>query len=123
MTGKEKCEQLKKMRKFIADSNGILYDIVPCTHEGPCPGTCPACDAEIRYLDDQIERKILQGADVRLAGLLGDLFQMADHAGLAGDPLLDFPDGPLMGEAVAPDDPDIMGNMTCIDNDELFGNW
>lgn len=55
--GKEKCEALKSIRQQIAQANGIAYSPHPCTHQGDCPGTCPACEAEVQYLEREIIRK------------------------------------------------------------------
>ncbi len=69
MTGKEKCKLLKQIRKEIAESNGIVYLTSECTFEGECRGTCPKCDAEIRYLDDELQKKVARGEKVTLSGL------------------------------------------------------
>lgn len=69
MTGKEKCKLLKAIRREIAETNGIVYLTSECTFEGECKGTCPKCDAEIRYLDSEINRLIASGKNVSLAGL------------------------------------------------------
>lgn len=75
MTGKEKCKLLKQIRKEIAESNGIVYLTAECTFEGECKGTCPKCDAEIRYLDDQLQQKAALGEKVTLAGLSLDTYE------------------------------------------------
>lgn len=70
MTGKEKCELLKKIRKEIADRNGIEFEPAKCTLENPlCMGTCPRCDAEIEYLDAELNRKVQMGEKITVAGL------------------------------------------------------
>ena len=69
MTGKEKCEMLREIRRQIAESNDIVYLSAECHHTGDCAGTCPLCDAEIRYLDDEINRKMENGERVTLSGL------------------------------------------------------
>lgn len=69
MTGKQKCDLLKKIRKEIAEKNNIVYLTSECDFEGNCLGTCPKCDAEIRYLDMEIKRKIQLGEDVFLTGI------------------------------------------------------
>ena len=69
MTGKEKCRLLKAIRQEIAESNGIVYLTSECTYEGECRGTCPKCDAEIRYLDAEIKRLSDAGTAVTLAGI------------------------------------------------------
>lgn len=55
--GKKKCELLKKMRMQIALENGIEYSPTMCNHQGDCQGTCPACDAELQYLQSEIDKK------------------------------------------------------------------
>jgi len=57
MTGKEKCTLLKKLRKDIADANGIKYEIEECKFKGNCKGTCPKCDAELKELTRKVEEK------------------------------------------------------------------
>ena len=42
MTGKEKCNLLRQIRKEIAESNDIVYLTTECDYTGnDCPGTCP----------------------------------------------------------------------------------
>lgn len=55
--GKITCETLKKIRKEIADANGIPYTPVDCTHKRNCKGTCPACEAEMRYLERELTKR------------------------------------------------------------------
>lgn len=54
MTGKEKCEFLKGIRKRTAEQYGIPYEPRECKHEGECPGTCPVCEQEASDLMDLI---------------------------------------------------------------------
>lgn len=75
MTGKEKCKLLRQIRKEIAEANGIEYIVTDCTYEGDdCRGTCPKCDSEIAYLDAELNKKIIEGELVTLAGLSLDTF-------------------------------------------------
>lgn len=67
--GKHKCETLKKIRQMIADRNGIDYHTTECKFQGNCSGTCPKCEAELRYLEDQLRRKESAGKKVAVAGL------------------------------------------------------
>ena len=69
MTGKEKCEILKSIRKQIAEANNIVYMEPECHHEGDCHGTCPKCDAQLRYLDAEINRKIAKDEQVTVSGI------------------------------------------------------
>lgn len=55
--GKRKCEVLKKIRKMIADANGIKYEPEECSHEGDCRGTCPRCEQEVKYLEAELRKK------------------------------------------------------------------
>ena len=75
MTGKEKCEMLREIRRQIAESNDIVYLSAECHHTGDCAGTCPLCDAEIRYLDDEINRKMENGERVTLSGISVNAFE------------------------------------------------
>ena len=52
--GKNICHALKTIRKQVADANGIHYTPAPCRFDGDCSGTCPACEAEVRYLEHQL---------------------------------------------------------------------
>ena len=47
--GKSTCKTLKAIRRQIAEANDIKYEPRECHYEGPCLGTCPACEAEVRY--------------------------------------------------------------------------
>lgn len=52
LPGKIKCKYLRKLREEFAKTNGIDYNPAECHHEGDCEGTCPACDAELEYLNN-----------------------------------------------------------------------
>ena len=72
--GKEKCNKLREIRKKIASANGISFVPYECTHTGHCLGTCPVCDAEIKYLDREIQRKVKNGEAIVLDGIAsGDI--------------------------------------------------
>lgn len=63
MTHKERCNELKKIRKEMADKAGIDLHQTECTFQGECKGTCPKCEAEEKTLN-----KLLLGGKVALAG-------------------------------------------------------
>jgi TonB family protein len=67
--GKRTCSVLKDIRQQIADANGIKYAPRECHHEGPCAGTCPACEAEVRYLEEQLAVRRMLGKAVVLTGI------------------------------------------------------
>lgn len=55
--GKDTCAVLKAIRQLIADKNDILFHPHVCTHEGACPGTCPACEQEVRFVEKALEAR------------------------------------------------------------------
>lgn len=69
MIGKEKCKALKEIRKQIAENNDIEYAVSECKHQGDCKGTCPKCEAELRYLERELEKRVKLGKTVVVAGL------------------------------------------------------
>lgn len=69
LPGHEKCEKLREIRKKIAEVNNIPYSPAECSHDGPCAGTCPYCDAELMYLDCELQKKKERGEEVYLSGL------------------------------------------------------
>ena len=50
MQGKQTCKILKEIRKQVARANDIEYVVSECQYKGDCLGTCPKCEAEVRYL-------------------------------------------------------------------------
>ena len=71
--GKSTCKLLKDIRQQIADANGISYQPKECHYEGDCAGTCPACEAEIRYLETQLRERKRKGWGMKVAGLAAGL--------------------------------------------------
>lgn len=67
--GKSLCKLLKKIRKQIAEANGIDYASRKCTFEGDCKGTCPACERELEYLESQLTMKRSMGVPIKIIGL------------------------------------------------------
>ena len=74
--GKSTCKVLKDIRQKIADANGIRYVPKECNFKGECKGTCPACEAEIRYLEDELKRKQRNGFAVKIGGIAAGLCAM-----------------------------------------------
>lgn len=73
MNGKEKCKALKEIRQRIADTNDIPFAVSQCTHQGDCKGTCPKCEAELRYLEKELEIRRKLGKAVAVAGISAGL--------------------------------------------------
>ncbi len=67
--GKSTCNQLKAIRKQIADANNIAYEPHECTFEGECRGTCPACEGEMRYIERELQRRQSLGKKITVVGL------------------------------------------------------
>ena len=66
---KKVCQTLKVVSKQIADANEIPYEITECHHEGDCRGTCPKCESEVRYIENQLNIRRAAGKAVSLVGL------------------------------------------------------
>lgn len=73
MRGKNKCKILKQIRQKIADENDIPYVTRECTYQGECRGTCPKCEAELRYLEQQLELRKSLGKKVAVAAVAASL--------------------------------------------------
>ena len=69
MKGKQRCKILTEIRRQIAENNDIEYVVSECKHQGDCLGTCPKCEAEVRYLERELERRRKLGMAVTVAGL------------------------------------------------------
>ena len=67
--GKYICKTLKEVRRKIARANDIVYEPTECRHEGDCLGTCPKCEAEVRYLEQQLDLRRSLGKAVSLVGI------------------------------------------------------
>ncbi|MBR5665816.1 MAG: energy transducer TonB [Bacteroidales bacterium] len=66
--GKSTCQQLKKIRREIAEANHIPWEDSECHYEGDCAGTCPKCDAELRFLENALRKGQQLGKAVALSG-------------------------------------------------------
>jgi len=115
--GKQICRILKDIRKQIADENEIEFVTSECRHKGDCAGTCPKCEAEVRYLETQLARRRSFGRTVRLTGLSLGLAAaapalMSCEPTLTGDPVIDGEIGPpLSGDPVLPDNVTLGENL------------
>ena len=67
--GKNTCKILKDIRIQIAESNDIEFVTSECKYQGDCSGTCPKCEAELRYLEAELNRRRQLGKVITLAGL------------------------------------------------------
>ena len=83
--GKQTCKILKEIRKQIAAENDIKLVIEECTYQGDCLGTCPKCEAEVRYLERELEKRQRMGKAAVVAGLSVGLLG-ASQVALAQEP-------------------------------------
>lgn len=67
--GKRTCKILKEIRRQIAQNNDIEFITSECKHQGDCLGTCPKCEAEVRYLERELEKRQKLGRTIAVAGL------------------------------------------------------
>ena len=75
--GRSICNVLKAVRKAVADANGIEYEPRKCDFMGECQGTCPACEAEVRYVEREIAIRRLAGKAVTVAGIAAGALSLA----------------------------------------------
>ena len=81
--GKQTCKILKEIRRQIAEANGIEFVTTECRYKGDCLGTCPKCEAEVRYLEQQLRARSLAGKAVALAGISAGMILMSGCSGTA----------------------------------------
>ncbi len=67
--GRHICNELKALRRRIAEENGIPLETEECTYRGECCGTCPRCDAEVRYLEDALSHRLRMGKAAVVVGV------------------------------------------------------
>ena len=66
MNGKDKCEELKRIRKEIAEQNQIEFTPSDCNHEGSCHGVCPACEKEADFILEELKKRAEAGLPIKL---------------------------------------------------------
>lgn len=67
--GKATCKILKEIRKQIAKENDISFVTTECKYQGDCLGTCPACEAEVRYLEEELRKRKQLGHTAIVTGV------------------------------------------------------
>lgn len=79
--GKQTCKILKEIRRQIAEANGIELATSECRYKGDCLGTCPKCEAEVRYLEQQLRARSLAGKAIAIAGISAGMILMSGCGG------------------------------------------
>lgn len=67
MTGKEKCKFLREIRAGIAEENDIQLVVEECPFKGECKGTCPKCEAELAYLEEELKKRKRKGMVIKIS--------------------------------------------------------
>lgn len=96
--GKQTCKILKEIRRQIAETNDIEYVTSECRYKGDCLGTCPKCEAEVHYLEQQLRARSLAGKAVALAGISAGIMLMSGCNGTSSNQSNET----LQGEPVTP---------------------
>lgn len=63
--GKVKCRMLRELRIRFAQQNNIEYHPAECHHHGDCKGTCPACDEELKFLNETALNMKQKGIEIK----------------------------------------------------------
>ena len=83
--GKQTCKILKEIRRQIAEAHDIAFVTSECRYKGDCFGTCPKCEAEVRYLEQQLRARSLTGKAVALAGISAGIMLMSGCNGTSSN--------------------------------------
>ena len=116
MNGKSKCKILKDIRRQIAAQNDIEYVTSECKYQGECSGTCPKCEAEVRYLEEQLRKRQLAGKAIAVAGIAAALVVTA-----AGCDLGETGGAPLPHTTQTTQETPIPGGIPYIEDTEYTG--
>lgn len=106
MNGKSKCKILKDIRKKIAQENDIEYVTSECKFQGECSGTCPKCEAEVRYLEQELAKRKATGRAVAVAGVAAALVVTATGC-----------------DMLRPNTPDIAGDVPYYEQPKSQEEW
>lgn len=131
MKGKKRCKILKEIRQAIADENGIEYVTTECKHKGDCAGTCPKCEQEVRYLEEELKKKQSLGKKIAVIGVAASVaLSGAGCDDMLSQPTAGMPAGPeesytdVAGASSSPSStssrPEFMGDIPMpTESDEL----
>lgn len=118
--GKKVCRELKAVRQQIADANDIEYTPNECTHKGDCPGTCPACESEVRYLERQLNLRRALGKAVVVAGLSLSVTSCAPGCTRTAGAAERDPDVALIGDTAITDQEELVLDLGFDTNEVMM---
>lgn len=103
--GKKICNALKEVRKRITDALGIPYEMDECHHKGECMGTCPKCDEETKYIQEQLDEREKCGLSTNIDNMIAneELKEIGIQMKSAQRHIIDDRDTILMGQCMPPD--------------------
>lgn len=121
--GKEICKRLKKVRRQIAKANDIPLVQDKCTHKGDCMGTCPKCEHEVRFLEQELAKRSKLGKAVSIIGIAavsGTIALASSGCRTTGDPYVELnagvpPEQPLEGDPAVPEDGYVISEASLQD--------
>jgi len=121
--GRTVCNKLKEIRQEIATQNDIEYETSECHFDGECQGTCPKCEAELRYIENEITKRKHLGKVATIAGISFGIAATFSSCIPEGDPmppegLTPNPLGDMPVECVF-DNTNVEDTVSFIDNSEL----
>lgn len=102
--GKQTCKILKEIRRQIAEANGIEFVTSECRYKGDCLGSCPKCEAEVRYLEQQLRSRSLAGKAIALAGISAGMILMS---GCSGTSSSNQSNVTLTGDSIIPNEQEV----------------
>ena len=116
MNGKSKCKILKDIRRRIAEENNIDFITSECKFQGECSGTCPKCEAEVRYLEAELSKRQKAGKAVAVAGIAAALL-----VGTTGCGINDLFIEPHGGDVPAPVESQTQTTAPTSETEDLMG--
>lgn len=126
MNGKSKCKILKDIRRQIAQQNDIEYITSECQFQGNCSGTCPKCESEVRYLEEELRKRQQAGKAIAVAGIAAALVATASGClpvQTGGDPLPDttYSENQMIDGEMAPPAGAVPGPTQSTATEEMMG--
>ena len=72
MTNQEKRTLLRGVYRSLAQSNDIAFPLSDLSCSADCDGTCPACQAQLRALEEVLNRRAAEGTPIVLTGIAAE---------------------------------------------------
>ncbi len=119
--GKQKCKILREIRKEIAKENDIDLITKDCPFQGDCSGTCPKCEAEVKYLEKELEKRKNLGKIIKTSAAMSLLILPLtgcnqDPAELGGVAQPMYTEDQIAGGIVEPAYTEISGDVEYADD-------